>query len=166
MHVAVGGMQQSSPLHRSVALLVSLGLALGPALACSADGTEEEDQGVEAGEGEDAVATIALPACLANPACAAAVAAAVGFTVYNVSQLSGELLRRAQAAANAWEARRRASCTIKCTIESATGGGTTSTCNGYVEGTGPTGRDAQSAANRRVPRGCKLKHCQPPRCTQ
>jgi hypothetical protein len=152
----------SRPSVRSWVLTTTLAhvLTLGAGTGCAAE--VEDDEVVPTGEAEDNVVAIPLASCLANPACAAAVAAAVGFTVYNASQLSGELLRRAQAAANAWEARRRAAaCRVDCTIESASGGGQTPQCSGRVSGSGATRQEAQAAANRQIPRGCKAKHCSP-----
>jgi hypothetical protein len=121
----------------------------------------------EVGEGTavDGVA-VAYPvaACLANPACAAAVAAALGYTVWSVSQLSGDALRVAQGAANSWFAaqRRGQTCNARCAlIEANSSGGTGSggICSGYVNGSGSSPQNAQRDANSRVPRGCRLKHC-------
>lgn len=115
-------------------------------------------------QSEDEVA-VAVPivACLADPPCAALVAAAVGYAVYQVSQLSGEALRTAQRVAdNYFAARRGASCTAHCSLvlaNSAGGVGSGGQCEGFVTGTGGSRQDAQRDANSRVPRGCRLKHC-------
>jgi hypothetical protein len=158
-------MNATRPLLRSI---VALTLSVSLAAAGCADPTEMPSE-FEYEFGEDTSVdgvAIAFPVatCLATPACAVAVAAALGYTVYSVSQLSGEALRTAQRAANQWFAaqRRSQTCTAHCAlIEANSRGGTGSggICQGFVTGTGSSNQEAQRDANSRVPRGCRLKHC-------
>jgi len=130
---------------------------------CSAEVDDALD--TEVGESEDGLApAIPVASCLANPACATAVAAALGYAVYSISQLSGDALRIAQRAANDWFAaqRRGQTCNAHCALVEATstgGVGSGGQCSGFVSGTGGSRQDAQRDANSRVPRGCRLKHC-------
>lgn len=131
---------------------------------CSAE-IDDEVETEAVGESEDGLApAIPIASCLANPACATAVAAALGYAVYSISQLSGEGLRIAQRAANDWFAaqRRGQTCNAHCAlVEASSSGGVGSggQCSGFVSGTGGSRQDAQRDANSRVPRGCRLKHC-------
>jgi len=78
---------------------------------CSAETDDPTDSAVTEGESQEALApAIPIAGCLANPACAAAVAAAVGYVVWSVSDLSGDALRAAQRAANAWAASQSRAC--------------------------------------------------------
>jgi hypothetical protein len=153
------------PLLRSI---VALTLSASLSAAGCADPTEmpsEFEYEVGDDTSVDGVA-VAFPVatCLATPACAVAVAAALGYTVYSVSQLSGEALRTAQRAANQWFAaqRRSQTCTTRCSLilaNSPGGPGSGGICSGHVTGTGSSHQEAQRDANSRVPRGCRLKHC-------
>lgn len=153
-----------TPLTTVVALTALAFAAPAFTVGCSAE-VDDELETEPVGESEDNLApAIPVATCLANPACATAVAAALGYAVYSLSQLSGDALRIAQRAANDWFAaqRRGQSCTAHCALveaNSSGGVGSGGQCSGFVSGSGGSRQDAQRDANSRVPRGCRLKHC-------
>ena len=132
---------------------------------CSAEVNDDLETDVPVGASEDGLApAIGVGACLLNPACAASVAAVLGYTVYNVSQIPASSWDAVQRAANDWFAsqRRGQTCTANCALilaNSAGGTGSGGQCSGSVSGTGSSHAGAQKDANNRVPRGCRLKHC-------
>ncbi len=85
---------------RNLCVLAAIGLI---GAACSAEPVADEptDQS-EAQIGPAVYAAIALGTCLVDENCRAAVALALGYAVYAVTELSGNALQAAQAAANAW----------------------------------------------------------------